>query len=52
MRVSRVVLLLAITVLLQVALFPHLRIAARVPDLGLVVAVVVAFDHGPEAGGG
>ncbi len=50
MRVSRVVLLLVLTVLLQVVLFPHLRIADRVPDLGLVVAVVVAFDHGPEAG--
>ena len=50
MRVARIVLLLAVTVLLQVALFPHLRIADRVPDLGLVVAVVVAFDHGPEAG--
>ena len=24
--------------------------AGRVPDLGLVVAVAVAFDHGPEAG--
>ncbi len=50
MRASRVLLLLVITVLLQVALFPHLRLAGRVPDLGLVVAVAVAFDHGPEAG--
>ena len=35
---------------LQVALFPHLRLAGRVPDLGLDLAVAVAFDHGPEAG--
>lgn len=50
MRVSRVALLLVVTLILQVAFFPHLKIAGRVPDLGLLVAVVVAFDHGPEAG--
>ena len=50
MRVGRVALLLVMTVIVQVALFPHLRLAGRVPDLGLVVAVAVAFDHGPEAG--
>ena len=50
MRILRVLALLALTVVLQVALFPHLRVAGRVPDLGLVVAVAVAFDHGPEAG--
>jgi rod shape-determining protein MreD len=50
MRVGRVALLLAVTVVVQVALFPHLRLVGRVPDLGLIVAVAVAFDHGPEAG--
>ena len=50
MRPGRVVVLLVVTVVLQVALFPHLRLDGRVPDLGLVVAVAVAFDHGPEAG--
>ena len=39
-----------LTVVVQVALFPHVRLAGRVPDLGLVLAVAVAFDHGPEAG--
>jgi len=50
MRAGRVVALLVVTVVAQVALFPHLRLAGCVPDLGLVVAVAVAFDHGPEAG--
>ena len=50
MRASRIVAILVVTVVVQVAVFPHLRIAGRVPDLGLLVAVVVAFDHGPEAG--
>jgi rod shape-determining protein MreD len=50
MRVSRVVVLLTLTVVLQVVLFPHVRLAGRAPDLGLVLAVAVAFDHGPEAG--
>ena len=50
MRAGRVFAVLVVTVVLQIALFPHLRLAGRVPDLGLLVAVVVAFDHGPEAG--
>jgi len=50
MRAGRVVMLVVVTVVVQVALFPHLRLIGRVPDLGLVVAVAVAFDHGPEAG--
>jgi len=50
MRPGRVVVLVAVTVVVQVALLPHLRVLGRVPDLGLVVAVAVAFDHGPEAG--
>ena len=50
MRLGAWCWLLVLTVVVQVALFPHLRLAGRVPDLGLVVAVAVAFDHGPEAG--
>jgi rod shape-determining protein MreD len=50
MFVRRVALLIAVTTLLQVTIFPHLRIEGRVPDLGLVLAVAIAFDHGPEAG--
>jgi rod shape-determining protein MreD len=50
MRPSRVATLLVVTVVLQVAVFPHIRLDGRVPDLGLIVAVAVAFDHGPEAG--
>jgi rod shape-determining protein MreD len=50
MRATRVIALLALTVIVQVVLFPHVRLAGRVPDLGLVLAVAVAFDHGPEEG--
>jgi rod shape-determining protein MreD len=50
MRVWRVAALIVLSVLVQVVIFPHVRLAGRVPDLGLVVAVAVAFDHGPEAG--
>ena len=50
MRAGRVAALVVLAVVVQVVLFPHVRLAGRVPDLGLVVAVAVAFDHGPEAG--
>ncbi len=50
MRPGRVAALIVLTVMAQVVLFPHVRLAGRVPDLGLVLAVAVAFDHGPEAG--
>ena len=50
MRMRRTILLLVATVLLQVTVFAHLRIDGRVPDLGLIVAVAVAFDYGPDAG--
>ena len=50
MQVRRVTALLVLTVVVQVVLFPHARLAGRVPDLGLVLAVAVAFDHGPEEG--
>ncbi len=50
MRPSRVAVLIVLSVLIQVVIFPHARLAGRVPDLGLLVAVAVAFDHGPETG--
>jgi rod shape-determining protein MreD len=50
MRIGRVTALIVVTVVIQVALFPHVRLAGRVPDLGLLLAVAVAFDHGPEEG--
>jgi rod shape-determining protein MreD len=50
MRTWRVVALIALTVVVQVVLLPHVRLAGRVPDLGLVLAVAIAFDHGPEQG--
>ncbi len=50
MRIWRVVALIALTVVLQVVIFPHVRLAGRVPDLGLLLAVAIAFDHGPEEG--
>jgi rod shape-determining protein MreD len=50
MRVRRVAVLVMVFVLLQVTIFPHVRVAGRVPDLGLILAVAIAFDYGPEAG--
>ena len=43
MRVGRIAVLVVLTVVVQVVLFPHFRLAGRVPDLGLVLAVAVAF---------
>jgi rod shape-determining protein MreD len=50
MRTGRVSALIVMTVVVQVALLPHVRLAGRVPDLGLVLAVAIAFDFGPEEG--
>jgi len=50
MRPGRTALVVVTFVILQVALFSHLRVAGVVPDLGIVLAVAVAFRHGPEAG--
>jgi rod shape-determining protein MreD len=44
------VLLIVMTVLIQVAVFPYLRVAGVVPDLGLVVALAVGYYEGPESG--
>jgi len=50
MRAARFAGLCVGTVVLQVVLFPHLRIAGVVPDVGLVVAIAVGYQRGPEAG--
>jgi rod shape-determining protein MreD len=49
-RRLRLLLLVALAVLLQTALFPHLRIGGAVPDVGLVLVVAVATREGVEAG--
>lgn len=50
MRAGRLALLIVVMVLLQVTVFPHLRIAGVAPDLGLLVALAVGYTEGPEAG--
>jgi rod shape-determining protein MreD len=50
MRSLRMLVLIVLVVLVQVTLFPHLRIAGVAPDLGLVVALAVGYHDGPEAG--
>jgi rod shape-determining protein MreD len=50
MRAWRLSLLVVLVVIVQVTVFPHLRILGVVPDLGLVLAVAVAYRYGPEAG--
>lgn len=49
-RVARLALVLVTVVVLQVTLFPHLRIAGVAPDLGLVATVIVAYRAGPDRG--
>ncbi|HYL52363.1 MAG TPA: rod shape-determining protein MreD [Acidimicrobiia bacterium] len=50
MRSLRMLALIVVVVLVQVTVFPHLRIAGVAPDLGLVVALAVGYHDGPEAG--
>ncbi len=49
-RTVRLALLLILLMVLQTTVFPHLRIAGVVPDLGLVAAVAIAVRYGPELG--
>ncbi|HWS48287.1 MAG TPA: rod shape-determining protein MreD [Acidimicrobiia bacterium] len=42
--------LVAVFVVAQVAVFPHLRLFGVVPDLGLLLALAVGYYDGPEAG--
>jgi rod shape-determining protein MreD len=50
MRPWRTALVVVALTVVQVALFPRLRVLGVVPDLGLVLAVAVAYRHGAEAG--
>lgn len=51
-RSMRLALLLVLLVVLQTTVFPHVRVAGVVPDLGLVAAVAIAVRYGPELGAG
>jgi rod shape-determining protein MreD len=50
MRRLRLLLLLCVAVLVQNAVFPHLRIGGAGPDVALVLVVAVATREGVEAG--
>jgi rod shape-determining protein MreD len=49
-RVARLAALIVVIVIVQVAVFPHLRLFGVVPDLGLLVALAVGYQEGPELG--
>src|SRR5690242_6140342 len=49
-RVARLGALIFAVVVVQVSVFPHLRLFGVVPDLGLLVALAVGYQEGPEAG--
>ncbi len=49
-RTARLGALVAFIVLTQVTVFPHLRLFGVVPDVGLLVALAVGYQEGPEAG--
>jgi rod shape-determining protein MreD len=49
-RAARLALLVVVIVIVQVAVFPHMRLFGVVPDLGLLVALAVGYHEGPEAG--
>jgi rod shape-determining protein MreD len=49
-RTARLALLVFVIVVTQVSVFPHIRLAGAVPDLGLLVALAVGYHEGPEAG--
>lgn len=50
MRVGRLAVVVVLLVVVQVTVFTHLRLFGVVPDLGLILAVAIAYRHGPEAG--
>jgi rod shape-determining protein MreD len=49
-RWARIGVLIITFVVVQVSVFPHLRLLGAVPDLGLLLTLCVAFYEGPEAG--
>jgi rod shape-determining protein MreD len=48
-RRIRLVLLVITLVVLQTAVFPHLRVFGAVPDLLLVATVAMAYEEGPQS---
>jgi rod shape-determining protein MreD len=46
----RLALLVLVTVVLQMTLFPELRFFGVAPELGLVATIAVAYQLGPERG--
>ena len=50
MKLWRLTFLVVLFAIVQVTVFTHLRILGVVPDLGLVLAVAIAYRSGPEAG--
>src|SRR5262245_36746686 len=50
MRVVRLALLIVCALIVQVAVFPHLRLFGVVPDLGRLIAIAVGYEYGAEAG--
>jgi rod shape-determining protein MreD len=49
-RALRIAALIVLFVVLQVTVFSRLRVLGAVPDLGLLLALAVAYREGPEAG--
>ncbi len=49
-RATRLGALVFVVVVTQVAALPHLRLFGVLPDLGLIVALAVGYQEGPEAG--
>jgi rod shape-determining protein MreD len=49
-RRIRLVLLVITLVVLQTAVFPHLRVFGAIPDLCLVATVAMAYEEGPQRG--
>jgi rod shape-determining protein MreD len=49
-RLLRILTLVAFVVIVQVAVFPHMRFFGVVPDLGLLLALAVGYQEGPELG--
>jgi len=49
-RSVRIALLIVVIVVLQTTLFSRLRIAGVAPELGLLIAVAIAYREGPVVG--
>jgi rod shape-determining protein MreD len=49
-RLLRVAAFVALVVVVQVSVFPHLRLFGVVPDLGLLIAIAVGYEEDPETG--